>query len=259
MMKDQAKNVSCFIAASTGADTRLLRAVLTEKGIDWKDVADLPAVATSLSEAVKQTIAAADFVLAVLSTDLNPNVLYEVGVATGVGKPVFVVAPQKLELPADLSGTITWRINLRDKGAVSFALDQSLIAFRQAGRLPAFGPGPQTHPVPQLASQLLHQLSTAAKKISGSELTQAIAAVLTAGGARVVTEASLGSVEALRPDLAVWVNELESFGANPLLIHIYPKLSGAQTRVAARNMTRQLRSAHLRWGVVMYWEGEPSP
>jgi hypothetical protein len=90
------------------------------------------------------------------------------------------------------------------------------------------------------------------------QLTQAIASVLVAGGARVVSEARLGPAgEVPRPDLAVWITELESLGANPLLIHIYPKLPEKNALIAARNMSRQLRFARLRWGLVMYWEGDP--
>jgi hypothetical protein len=74
--------------------------VLTSQGIE-------PVIATkmestgALSEQVQSSIKRAEFVVADL-TGANPNVLFEVGLALGLSKPVLLLSQGTADVPADL-------------------------------------------------------------------------------------------------------------------------------------------------------------
>ena len=81
-----------------------LKDVLSKAGFSVHHPADMPPE-LSLSESISRLLREAQIVIADIS-DLNPNVLYEVGLARGAGTPVFFLASQETEVPFDLVTTI---------------------------------------------------------------------------------------------------------------------------------------------------------
>jgi len=81
-----------------------LKNVLSEAGFLVYHPADMPSE-LSLSEGISRLLTEAQIVIADIS-DLNPNVLYEVGLARGAGTPVLLLASKETEVPFDLAATI---------------------------------------------------------------------------------------------------------------------------------------------------------
>lgn len=163
-------------------------------------------------QSLQQAIDTADFVLVVLGTaESRQNVLFEAGMAVGLGKPVVVIADPGEAPPFDLAGLFTIRARPDDLSAINFALDQAEGRSARSLRVtPATG-----HALGSRADQLLTQLSTTAsltERAALDVLTQALedsgaVAVLSPEGDR-------------RFDLGVWSDDLDAIAANPLLIEL---------------------------------------
>jgi len=64
-----------------------------------------PLSVASLEEHLKDFIASSDFIIAEIS-QINPNVLFEMGYAIGLRKPVVIMAQQGTAIPADFRGRL---------------------------------------------------------------------------------------------------------------------------------------------------------
>lgn len=63
-------------------------------------------------------------------TNLNPNVMYELGIRHITGKPIIQIADKKEKLPFDLAGMRTIFFDLRNPNSVSSARDQVLVQLK---------------------------------------------------------------------------------------------------------------------------------
>src|SRR5438132_342534 len=83
---------TAFIAAAATADTRGLRQALDRLGVQATTVFDADLQARRLSEVVLECVSAADVVIGLLGPGpANPNVVFELGVAHGLGKRVLLL------------------------------------------------------------------------------------------------------------------------------------------------------------------------
>ena len=70
------------------------------------------------------------------------SVLFEVGIAVGLGKPVIVLVDSNDPMPVDLAGTLVLRSGVRVATSLRFAIDQ--LGLQPGPAIPA--PPPPTHP-----------------------------------------------------------------------------------------------------------------
>jgi hypothetical protein len=116
----------CFITGPRGPKMEKIARLLTERGIEVLGADQLLSPSAITSEEILRHIAAADFVAAVLPSPTPPNVLYELGVANGLRKPVlaFVFGSN---FPLDLRGLYVVRLGKTgDWGAAAGDVDRFL-------------------------------------------------------------------------------------------------------------------------------------
>src|SRR5712691_7087275 len=118
---------TAFIAAPSTADTSALRQVLQRLGLHALTVfeADLPG--RTFSEIVLECIRRADVVVGVLGDGpTNPNVVFELGVARGLGKRILIVAGDDAQATVAMLGDPHVRSKPDNEGAIEFAMTQIL-------------------------------------------------------------------------------------------------------------------------------------
>lgn len=71
---------TCFISAPFGADTSVLRKILEENSISWRDLTKLN-FANNLIIGIDEAISKSDFICAMMPEGENPNILFEMGLA----------------------------------------------------------------------------------------------------------------------------------------------------------------------------------
>jgi len=92
-----------------------------------------PLSITSLEDHLKNHIDNCDFAIAEIS-QLNPNVMFELGYAVGIDKPVIILVQKGTEVPADFSGRLYFEYQLdqldlmpqRLRGFIEGAIDKIL-------------------------------------------------------------------------------------------------------------------------------------
>jgi len=102
------KSLRCFITTPFSGDFRNIRGIIADAlrdvGIEPILLEEPIAVGTSILEAVQQAIERADVIVADL-TQGNPNVMYEVGYAHALGKPVLFIVQREIgHVPSDIAG-----------------------------------------------------------------------------------------------------------------------------------------------------------
>lgn len=230
---------TCFISAPFGVDTSLIRNTLEANGIRWLDQTTID-LGTSWLEKLDSVLQRSDFICAVLPESQHGNILFELGIAYGKGKPILVFVGPSADVPADLTSLTYVRANPTDKNVI----DKALVTFL-------------THAKKRRPSRI--GLNTKKKKsilttttFSGPELEQRTAALLQDAGFIVSssTEAKDTGV-----DFAVWADELQSALGNPLLVEVK---GGSLTRQRIEEAAVQLRlytqKTHGRCALLVYWD-----
>lgn len=102
----------CFIAREYNVSTDIICSiddVLDELQIEKVDIYSAE-VGTNIETSIMNVILSADFIIAIISST-SQNVLFEVGLAVGSGKPVFLLVEENNALPFDLKGMTYIKIN----------------------------------------------------------------------------------------------------------------------------------------------------
>jgi hypothetical protein len=203
---------ACFVSAPAGVDLKTLSAELRAVGLRPYQLEDVARLGNSLAEGVKSAIARADLVVAALPKSREyANVLFEAGIAVGLEKPIVLIAEPGTKVPSDLSMALIIKAHLTDAEAIRFALEsmpRRRTAAVRSGK-------PTGHPLGRYADELLGRLSDqlSDKTFTEHAAIELLRSAIDASGAIAVRDnTNLGF------DLGVWADDLESIGANPLVI-----------------------------------------
>ena len=162
---------SVFISASGNSDTSILREILEKRGYTTVGFQDLAAPGKSVSEALIENIRNADLFIAVFGDDPgNENVFYEMGFAQAYNKRVLAVSPSgRLPFSHDIAYL---RVDPTNKEAIEFGLNSVLKAPKERFRIGK--PAKQTHPIGNLADQLVEETHQANGPADGFRLESII-------------------------------------------------------------------------------------
>lgn len=123
-MKDN-KSLRCYIASSPNSDSRQIQDLLMREGIKSYEK-PLMTYPTTKFASIKDTIASSDFVFALISIEnLSKNILFEIGVAYGLGKPVLILIQGEGPIPLELTNFVYIR-SKADIDSIYFSLKQFL-------------------------------------------------------------------------------------------------------------------------------------
>jgi hypothetical protein len=125
MVESESISRTCFVVAAHNADIGAVKQALERKAISCVTVGDIADIGRSL-DSLLAVIKDCDFAC-VLFTDADPlaNVMFEAGLALGLGKPTLIITTGEPRLPFDLGSVSVARL----EGSRSSALDAHLDAF----------------------------------------------------------------------------------------------------------------------------------
>lgn len=241
---------TCFIAAPQGVDTLPLRQALEERDITWWDATSVTH-GSSLLRSIESAIAKADFMCAVLASGFHTeNVLFEIGLARGRGRPLLLITEPSMAVPSMLESVTVARVGALDRDAMDLHLDTFL----------AHASSPKRESHAKLKQQLRPvEVPWAAGELSDIEsggvggeyrLARLLAHLFRLSGA-VVSEAPAG--REYNADMALWIDELEGPLGNPLLVEVKVDLrSENDWRVAVNEFRGSLDKAHARTGLLIH-------
>lgn len=106
------KKIKCFISASHGANLMYIKNVLADNDVEVFDPYDF-STRESMQENIKKHMAEVDFAIFIVAED-SQNVIYEMGVCDGIGKPFFIFLEKGYKVPFYIENKMFIRTNLRD-------------------------------------------------------------------------------------------------------------------------------------------------
>jgi hypothetical protein len=246
---DQPRKKRIFIASSQ-ADVAEVRKAIKHFDLDGVTLEQTAMPGTSWVDSLYRCVNDADVVIGIMADRRkDANVLFELGVASGLNKPTLLfITP---DYPIDLippSGIPYLRMDLRNEDAVMFGVKQAMsISTRDRMHQPA--EGFTTRPIGPVADQLLAKLA----QTSPREFEDLIYNAIKASGAPTIARDS--EAEDLGIDFAVWSRDLEPTVTNPLLIECKSSLrSQSDVNEVIGRMFRALAAIHNGCGLVLYKE-----
>lgn len=229
MTLTKVKQLNGFVSAPAGTDLSQIVESLEENNIHVLDPSEFAPGAVRITDKIIDGIRHSDLVVAVLGmTSSNANVLFELGCAFALKKKILVILPEGYEVPSDIKDMVYIRSTPRNREAVGFALEQILASPEQE-----IGYGTRlldrSKPLGDLAIDLLKRL----KRLESfndapveRDIESIVCEMLEASGVVTRSQPQQKHTE-IRPDFAVWIEELEPYFGNPILIEVKGRLNNA--------------------------------
>ena len=204
---------------------------------------------------IKRSMRDVDFVFAVIDAKQDSaNVFVALGVAFGVGRPVFIVVTPNSDLPLGLKGITAVKAEPSDVQAIEFHLDIFLKEGLKRRRRQHFVPRDK------LKVQLSDQRTIAdpyrqrlLSSRNESELEERIAKFLEQHGYQTIEQGE--KIGRFRPDIAMWLKESSSTLGSQLLIEVKSGQRRAQVERKIANQLRQyLLDVDAQSGLVLWQE-----
>ncbi len=183
---------SAFISAPLTIDTTSLVRAVENRGLEAIRLNKL-GVGSSVSDLLLQSLGKADYVIAVIGESENANVWYELGMASGMGKPVLLLTSDHGAIPVAASGLTYLTADADNQGAIEFGLDQLLSAPKtRMARPPSVDR--ETHPIGASADRLLESLENyrKASSIREAQVVDIIFLALKESGVSTLSKESSG-------------------------------------------------------------------
>jgi hypothetical protein len=227
----------CFIAGGPKHDINQLRSAIAERGYIPISREDIPLTVPTRISSTIEAVRRARLIVGLGDVQFDPNALFVVGVAVGIGKPVVVFTTEDDTRLRDTFGSVVEIVNasLTNSLAVGFALDQALVAAKKSQRAIGSSGGGAWSSGPRMSATSIGPIRDGSKSAglgAGTDklLNDSRSVESVADLASVVRRAleQLGLMYAEQPtaemergaDFAVWEERLEPVVRNPILIEL---------------------------------------
>jgi Restriction endonuclease len=140
MSTPSSSQLTCFIAAEHSAERSLLRRQLEERKVTCFSL-DRAATVSGQTVSVYALIQHSDFVVGILPSNASPNVVFELGIALGLNKPLLLFGDRSSAIPSDLSAINILKLDKLIPEAWSGYIDAFLQTVRATRALGTKSPG----------------------------------------------------------------------------------------------------------------------
>ena len=258
---------TCFLVGRAGTELRVLELALRKRNVTTITPEHLQAGGQLLAPLLAQ-MKNADFVSIILQgASAPPNVIFEAGVAAGLGKPVLVFSIGRHGFPFDLNSTSVVRLDGPDVSVIEMHLDAFLSTLPQQKRTrqvkrskqtnrkensPEFaGAHEQLEALKATRDSLQHQpqQSNRAKDLAqlGFQLENLVTDLFRLGG--YTATSSPGPDYGV--DLAVSSPKVQRELGGPLLVQVKSRLAPSMARDAARGISKLVEEGRGSAGLVI--------
>jgi hypothetical protein len=245
-----------FLSAPAGVDVTPIREALVARGVEVIGVDEWSTASTPIGDRTAELMRDADLFVGVLGAELSPTVMYEAGLASGLGKRVVLfLAPSSVELPVDMTGGLYFRLDPSSSN-VGFAIDQALSAPPTRRSRPRRKTKLQPYAA-DLADRLA-LLDEVADNVTGAAIESMIQGILSVVGVQSVPAALISDADDDRRqwDLIAWDSNLQGSPSHPLLIDIKRNLPTLAPWY--RHLRFRAQQTPGSAVLILYWRGDPT-
>jgi hypothetical protein len=247
-------NQRVFISHDARQEVEILRKLVQSEGASVDDsygVSD----SEDILKRSSQSVASSDAIIAVLGEGAS-NVLFEMGLAMGLGKPVLLLlepgtkvpsfVPPSTFLSSDLTDSVVLRLGIKQ-----FLTDVSKRPARTRTERETSSDRPAGEPA---IRELIKTLKKFRAGRNPAEIESIAGALLQAANAGTV-EHHRGSDPGV--DFAVWSDALAPSLGNPILVQVKAaELDEMSFRVAYSRLVRQVQDSEARAGLFLYLDAK---
>ncbi|MGE3553020.1 MAG: hypothetical protein AB7M93_09105 [Candidatus Obscuribacterales bacterium] len=235
---------SCFITAPFGTNLHVVEAVLHDHGISIRKPSIKPVALTQL-EVLSKAIRSADFMIAILEGNKDAsNLLFEIGLAAGMKKPVLLVVDPKTEMPSNLRSFHYLKAKSDDRQALAFHLEIFLKHSKAELSKPK-----ELEKKKRDVNPLNRSLESLRQTI-GASPTQFQETLMS-----LLTEQRIEYDLSQRPDdyydFAIWLDDIEPTVSNPVLVELKTHLPSDTLNLEAR-LQESLKKSGSEIGIVAF-------
>jgi hypothetical protein len=214
---------SCFVIASREVPVGSFFEALRKEGIEPFFISDFLQSSNLNSSTLRGAFRSADIVVAFLVPGFpSDNVIFEIGLAVGLGRPLIIFSNREVSLPFDLT---KFQVNYIDLSNFEHAIPaiKKHLESKERGYLSekiANFSSPPEKKRPTLRGAVLHNELGRIRSLANSprEFERSIAGLLSNLGWTVAEARPDARTRA--PDVAVWIDEIQKDVGNPLAIEI---------------------------------------
>jgi len=244
--------LNCYISFSVGTSTAGLRQALSALNVRVSSLEDLSPAGLNFVSVIEKQIKDADFLCVVLDRKAqNANPLFELGLAVGLNKPVFIVAENRNDAPAALSSFPIVQSTADNEEVLKFHLNmflQNLKRSKQARAPVILNRLRRRRTEPRSEVKSPKTAASSAQEFEDLILTSLKSkGVGTVGGPEFKTLDELG-----RPDAVAWFSDAPPDFGSPLIIEAKRTQSRATIRAAVEQLAQYLQRSQLRTGLVVF-------
>ena len=263
----QTPQLKSFVSAPAGTDLSELLKTLDENNIRILDPNGFAPGAIKMTDKIIDGLNHADLMVAVLGTaNSSGNVLFELGCASALGKKSLVIVPEDYEIPSDIRSLVHIRTTPNNREAINFALEQILNAPESVDnqQTDLTDLSEKSKPLGTVANNLLKQFYALSNNPIEREIIALVTEILRASGLSFKSDQRYPSTENIRtenirPDLVVWIDELEPYFGNPILIEVKKQIiSSKDAKATIQKVLNYLSVSHLKLVIVLATEISPS-
>lgn len=253
-MRPEEREIKTYlITAPFGADLGQLPRVLDRAEIQWEWAKSELAYSERRPKDLRRLMRQADFVIGViLGTPGDANTMYEIGIAVGLNKPVFIVLSDEATPSLNLSAFPHVRASLTDENALALHLDLLTQSVRQGHR--SRTPSWQTwrSAKPPTEASLSHRRETG-RADPDSTQEGYIANLIESAGGQVVLQPHLDAPAGkFIPDILFWLPSRDAELLNPAVIEIQAgPLSEQKLEHTQRQLIDFMQEAGIRTGLII--------
>jgi len=243
---------SCFISAPFGANLGALTRVLDRAKIQWEWARSNLDLSDRLPGDLRKIIKGVDFVIGViLGGSASDNIMFEVGLAVGSGKPVLLIMADKRNVPSDLASIPSVNASLDDEKALELHLDLLIRRSRQGVRYPLSGQS-GTSSVASLRDFGLRSSVRYDSKPESALEGELVALIEQAGGRTLLHPRPEGEVRQFTPDMLFWLPAADVELLNPAVVEVKGHvLTSAQLLDAEKQLLGFLQQTGVRTGLLI--------
>lgn len=230
-----------FVSAAPGTNLNRMMDNLRLNGVEVYTALDQISPGEDITEGLVSAIQEADGVIVVLGRQSAAVPAFEAGIAAALGKQVVVLAGKGVKVPTSLGQFMLVKGGPNDFEAINYALDH--MKGRKFRPSKAMSDKNRTGTLGARADEMILRLTKST--ISPVDFEKIMADAIKSTG----VIAAEGEDEDEGFDLGIWSDELESIGANPLVVSF--KMS---SQPIVKDLHRQLASySNARAALLIYW------
>lgn len=233
----------------------MIKSILAENDVETFDLYDF-SIGSSIQDILKRKLRQSDFAVFVVSRD-NKNVLYEIGVCEGLGKPSLIIIDKEANLPFYIENKLSLSANLNDREFLKLTLlgfvdeikskrKHTKTVKTKEGELPEN----YNDDIKQVLSSLLEQTKRIRESGQSRELEYVIEEIFKTVHLKYADNTSANDKGI---DFALWSNSLGRVIGNPIIVEAkFGRLTNEIFKNAALQIKRYADSSDAKVALLLY-------